>query len=143
MRLQDEKQASFTRSKILFSEIEFFTSEEVTLIGEIEINGKTEFAQYITNKKNLYLMLKNSGKIGLQIINRIVDAFNQPHAVPVNLNLSQIFGKPVTLQHCLLKLDRSFYENEVGEWKIDYKTNLFFIDAVKPMQPVAQTSSLF
>ena len=139
----EQQQASLTRNKILFTEIEFFSSEDVTLIGEIEINGKTEFAQYITNKKNLYLLLKNSGKTGRQIINLIVEAFGHPHDVPVNLNLKDIFGKAVCLQHCLLKLDRSFYENEVGEWKIDYKTNLFFIDAVKPLVPVASSANLF
>ena len=143
MRSSEQQLASLTRNKILVTEIEFFSSEEVTLIGEIEINGKTEFAQYITNKKNLYTLLKNSGKTGRQIINMIVDAFSRPHGVPVNLNLKDIFGKPVCLQHCLLKLDRSFYENEVGEWKIDYKTNLFFIDAVKPLIPQTATASLF
>ena len=143
MKSIEQLQASLTRNKILFSEIEFFSSEEVTLIGEIEMNGKTEFAQYITNKKNLYLLLKNSGKAGNQIINLIIDAFNHPHSVPVTLNLKEIFGKPVCLQHCLLKLDRSFYENEVGEWKIDYKTNLFFIDAVKPLVPQAVPAGLF
>ena len=139
MKSIEQKEASLTRNKIFFSDIEFFSSEEVTLIGEIEMNGKTEFAQYITNKKNLYLLLKNSGRVGQQIIYIITEAFKRPHAVPVALNLKEIFGKAVCLQHCLLKLDRSFYENEVGEWKIDYKTNLFFIDAVKPLvaQPVA------
>ena len=107
------------------------------------MNGKTEFAQYITNKKNLYLLLKNSGKAGNQIINLIIDAFAHPHSVPVTLNLKEIFGKAICLQHCLLKLDRSFYENEVGEWKIDYKTNLFFIDAVKPLVPQAVPAGLF
>jgi hypothetical protein len=134
MKSLEQLQASLTRNKILFSEIEFFSSEEVTLLGEIEMNGKTEFAQYITNKKNLYLLLKNSGKI---------DAFAHPHGVPVTLHLKEIFGKPVCLQHCLLKLDRSFYENEVGEWKIDYKTNLFFIDAVKPLVPQPVPAGLF
>src|ERR1700722_71758 len=137
MKSIEQLQASLTRNKILFSELEFFSSEEVTLIGEIEMNGKTEFAQYITNKKNLYVLLKNSGKAGNQIINLIIDAFAHPHSVPVTLNLKEIFGKAICLQHCLLKLDRSFYENEVGEWKIDYKTNLFFIDAVKPLVPQA------
>ncbi len=143
MKSLEQLQASLTRNKILFSEIEFFSSEEVTLIGEIEMNGKTEFAQYITNKKNLYLLLKNSGKAGQQIINLIIDAFAHPHSVPVTLNLKEIFGKAICLQHCLLKLDRSFYENEVGEWKIDYKTNLFFIDAVKPLVPQAVPAGLF
>jgi len=143
MKSLEQLQASLTRNKILFSEIEFFSSEEVTLIGEIEMNGKTEFAQYITNKKNLYLLLKNSGKAGNQIINLIIDAFAHPHSVPVTLNLKEIFGKAICLQHCLLKLDRSFYENEVGEWKIDYKTNLFFIDAVKPLVPQAVPAGLF
>jgi hypothetical protein len=143
MKSIEQLQASLTRNKILFSEIEFFSSEEVTLIGEIEMNGKTEFAQYITNKKNLYLLLKNSGKAGNQIINLIIEAFAHPHSVPVTLHLKEIFGKPVCLQHCLLKLDRSFYENEVGEWKIDYKTNLFFIDAVKPLVPQAVPAGLF
>ena len=143
MKSLEQLQASLTRNKILFSEIEFFSSEEVTLIGEIEMNGKTEFAQYITNKKNLYLLLKNSGKAGNQIINLIIDAFAHPHSVPVTLNLKEIFGKAICLQHCLLKLDRSFYENEVGEWKIDYKTNLFFRDAVKPLVPQAVPAGLF
>jgi hypothetical protein len=143
MKSIDQLQASLTRKKILFSEIEFFSSEEVTLIGEIEMNGKTEFAQYITNKKNLYLLLKNSGKTGQQIIYLITEAFKHPHSVPVTLNLKEIFGKAVCLQHCLLKLDRSFYENEVGEWKIDYKTNLFFIDAVKPLEPQPVAAGLF
>jgi len=143
MKSLEQLQASLTRNKILFSEIEFFSSEEVTLIGEIEMNGKTEFAQYITNKKNLYLLLKNSGKAGNQIINLIIDAFTHPHSVPVIINLKEIFGKAICLQHCLLKLDRSFYENEVGEWKIDYKTNLFFIDAVKPLVPQAVPAGLF
>lgn len=143
MKSIEQLQASLTRNKILFSEIEFFSSEEVTLIGEIEMNGKTEFAQYITNKKNLYLLLKNSGKAGNQIINLIIEAFAHPHSVPVTLNLKEIFGKAICLQHCLLKLDRSFYENEVGEWKIDYKTNLFFIDAVKPLVPQAVPAGLF
>ena len=138
MKSIEQNTASLTRNKIFFSDIEFFSSEEVTLIGEIEMNGKIEFAQYITNKKNLYLLLKNSGRVGQQLIYMITEAFKHPHAVPVALNLKEIFGKAVCLQHCLLKLDRSFYENEVGEWKIDYKTNLFFIDAVKPLvaQPV-------
>jgi hypothetical protein len=61
----------------------------------------------------------------------------------VTLNLREIFGKAVCLQQCLLKLDRSFYENEVGEWKVDYKTNLFFIDAVKPLVPQAVPAGLF
>ena len=143
MKSLEQLQASLTRNKILFSEIEFFSSEEVTLIGEIEMNGKTEFAQYITNKKNLYLLLKNSGKVGAQIINLIIDAFAHPHGVPVTFNLREIFGKAICLQHCLLKLDRSFYENEVGEWKIDYKTNLFFIDAVKPLVPQSVPAGLF
>ena len=137
------KQASFTSSKILFSEIEFFTSEEVTLLGEIEVNGKTEFAQYITNKKTLYTMLKHSGRVGQQLIHIIIDAFQRPHEVPVNINLCHVFGKPVCLDHCLLKLDRSFYENEMGEWKVDFKTNLFFIDAVKPIIKEVQAAIAF
>ena len=143
MKETTTKQASFTSTKILFSEIEFFTSEEVTLIGEIEVNGKTEFAQYITNKKNLYLMLRHSGKIGQQLIYTIVEAFQRPHEVPVTINLTHIFGKPVCLEHCLLKLDRSFYENEAGEWLVDFKTNLFFIDAVKPIPREVQVAMPF
>ena len=143
MKAIEQKQPSLVRDKILFSEIEFFSSEEVTLIGEIEMNGKTEFAQYITNKKNLYLLLKNSGKIGQQIIYMIMDAFKRPHEVPVSLRLKEIFGKAICLQHCLVKLDRSFYENEAGEWKIDYNTNLFFIDAVKPLEAQPVPAGLF
>ena len=139
----EQKQPSIVRNKILFSEIEFFSSEEVTLIGEIEINGKTEFAQYITNKKNLYLLLKNSGKVGQEIIYLIMDAFKRPHEVPVALHLKEIFGKPVCLQHCAVKLDRSFYENEAGEWKVDFNTNLFFIDAVKPLEAEPVPAGLF
>ena len=143
MKAIEQKQPSLVRDKILFSEIEFFSSEEVTLIGEIEMNGKTEFAQYITNKKNLYLLLKNSGKIGQQIIYMIMDAFKRPHEVPVSLRLKEIFGKAICLQHCLVKLDRSFYENEAGDWKIDYNTNLFFIDAVKPLEAQPVPAGLF
>ena len=143
MKAIEQKQPSLVRDKILFSEIEFFSSEEVTLIGEIEMNGKTEFAQYITNKKNLYLLLKNSGKVGQQIIYMIMDAFKRPHEVPVSLRLKEIFGKAICLQHCLVKLDRSFYENEAGEWKIDYNTNLFFIDAVKPLEAQPVPAGLF
>ena len=143
MKAIEQKQPSLVRDKILFSEIEFFSSEEVTLIGEIEMNGKTEFAQYITNKKNLYLLLKNSGKVGQQIIYMIMDAFKRPHEVPVSLRLKEIFGKAICLQHCLVKLDRPFYENEAGEWKIDYNTNLFFIDAVKPLEAQPVPAGLF
>ena len=143
MKAIEQKQPSLVRDTSLFSEIEFFSSEEVTLIGEIEMNGKTEFAQYITNKKNLYLLLKNSGKIGQQIIYMIMDAFKRPHEVPVSLRLKEIFGKAICLQHCLVKLDRSFYENEAGEWKIDYNTNLFFIDAVKPLEAQPVPAGLF
>ncbi|MCW3124466.1 MAG: hypothetical protein JWO03_124 [Bacteroidetes bacterium] len=143
MKAIEQKQPSLVRNKILFSEIEFFSSEEVTLIGEIEMNGKTEFAQYITNKKNLYLLLKNSGKVGQEIIYMIMDAFKRPHEVPVALHLKEIFGKAVCLQHCAVKLDRSFYENEAGEWKVDYNTNLFFIDAVKPLEAEPVPAGLF
>jgi hypothetical protein len=143
MKAIEQKQPSLVRNKILFSEIEFFSSEEVTLIGEIEMNGKTEFAQYITNKKNLYTLLKNSGKVGQEIIYLIMDAFKRPHAVPVSLHLKDIFGKAVCLQHCMVKLDRSFYENEAGEWKIDFNTNLFFIDAVKPLEAQPVPAGLF
>jgi hypothetical protein len=143
MKAIDQKQPSITRDKIFFSEIEFFSSEEVTLIGEIEMNGKTEFAQYITNKKNLYLLLKNSGKVGQEIIYMIMDAFKRPHSSPVAINLKEVFGKAVCLQHCMVKLDRSFYENEAGEWKIDYSTNLFFIDAVKPLKDQAIHVGMF
>ena len=143
MKAIEQKQPSLVRNKILFSQIEFFSPEEVTLIGEIEMNGKTEFAQYITSKKNLYLLLKNSGKVGQEIIYLIMDAFKRPHEVPVTLNLTEIFGKPVCLNHCSIKLDRSFYENEAGEWKIDYNTNLFFIDAIKPLEAQPVPAGLF
>jgi hypothetical protein len=133
MKNQLLKQPTFIRSEIYFSEIEFFNRDEVTLIGLIETPYGFDFAQYITHKRNLYQMLKHSGKLGQEIIQIIVDAFNHPHEVPVKINMEEIFGKPVCLHSCELKLDRSFYENEDGELKIDYETNLFFIDLVKPI----------
>jgi hypothetical protein len=90
-------------------------------------------------------MLKHSGKVGQEIIHVIIDAFNKPHEVPVTIRLTERYGKAVCLKHCLLKLDRSFYKNDLGEWKIDYKTNLFYIDAVKPLEatPVTKEVGLF
>jgi len=143
MKSPDTQMASIERTKIVFTEIEFFSADEITIIGEIEMNGKTEFAQYITTKKNLYLLLKHSGKQGRNIINLIVDSFARPHEVVLNLNFKEIYGKAVCLEGCTLKLDRSFYETEVGEWKVDYKTNLFFIDNVQPVKAHASNGSLF
>lgn len=143
MKSIEQKQPSLVRHNMSVSEIEFFSAEEVTLIGTIEMNGKQEFAQYITNKKNLYILLKHSGKVGQEIIYLIMDKFKRPHEVTVNIKLSEIYGKPVELNKCAIKLDRSFYENEAGEWKIDYDTNLFFIDAVKQLEPENLPTELF
>ena len=134
-----KKQPTFFKQEILFSEIEFFNREEVSLVGQISVNGKMEFAQYITHKNNLHRMLKNAGRMGEEIIGIIVARFKQPHEVPVRIDLQEIFGKPVLLQSCSLKLDRSFYQNDAGDWKIDFETNLFFIDEVKPLsQPIRE-----
>jgi hypothetical protein len=134
---------SFTRRRVFFSEIEFLSPEEVSLVGEIMVNGKKEFAQYITHKRNLYTLLKHSGKLGKEIIHLLISEFARPHAVPVKLDLTALYGKAVCLSSCLLKLDRSFYENEVGDWRVDYETNLFFIDAVKPLVTSEEGVALF
>ena len=134
---------SFTRRRIFFSEIEFLSPEEVSLVGEIMVNGKKEFAQYITHKRNLYTMLKHSGKVGREIIHLIMAEFARPHAVPVQLDLTALYGKPVCLSSCMLKLDRSFYQDEIGDWRVDYETNLFFIDEVKPIVVEEEGVALF
>ncbi|MFN8278202.1 MAG: hypothetical protein U0T84_12025 [Chitinophagales bacterium] len=131
------KKPSFYRDIIFFSVIEFFSPEEVTLIGQIEEGHGLEQAQYITDKRTLYRLLKNSGKLGQEIIHLIVDTFKQPHEVPVRINLQEHFGRPVCLESCLLKLDRSYYQADTGDWKVDYDTNLFFIDQVEPLPAAA------
>lgn len=135
--MNTQKKPTFFRNEIFFSMIEFFNADEVTLIGHIEENHHLEHAQYITNKKNLYRLLKNSGKLGAEIIQIIIDAFQRPHGVPVQIDLNEIFGKPICLESCSLKLDRSFYQDDAGDWKIDFKTNLFFIDEVRPLKMAA------
>lgn len=143
MKAIEQNQPSLVRNKIIVSDLEFFSSDEVSLIGQIEMHGEMVPCQYLTNKKNLYLILKDSGKVGQEIIYMIMEKFKRPHSSVINFNLKEIFGRPVSLDKCLVKLDRSFFENECGEWKIDYDSNLFFIDCVKPLEKEEIPSGLF
>jgi hypothetical protein len=128
------KKAVFVKNEIYLEEIEFITKEEVSIVGIIETERGLERAQYVLDKRKFHFLLKNAGIVGREIIQIITDKFNLPHEVPVIINLATVFGKPIYIGNCALRLTRSYYQDSyTGQWKVDYSTNLFFIEEVKLM----------
>lgn len=131
------RKAVFDKNEIFIEEIEFITKQEVSVIGEIQTEFGMEKAQYVMDKRILHYLLKKSGKVGNEIIRLITDKFQLPHEVPVIVNLKEYFGYAICVSNCAVRLARSYYKDDfTGQWKVDYSTNLFFIEAVKPIAAV-------
>ena len=125
------KKAVLNCRSLQLKELEFITRQEVSLMVNANLDGMIVPAQILMNKRVLYHLLKNANKQAEELIGIISQKFREPHEVPVFIDLVQHFGVPIMIEQCELKLERSYYQNDAGEWKLDYNTNLFFAEEIE------------
>lgn len=121
----------FTREEVYVNEIAFYGNNSVSLLGFVNILGTFVETEYITTRNDLQTLL-NPCKPGKEILRKAENIFRQPHAVPVCINLIEMFGTTQIFEAMEIALEMSYVEKETGLLEPKGTMDVLFIENVIP-----------
>ena len=77
---------------ILGKYIEWKSGKEILFYGFAVQQGALRYTRFTHTARTLYSLLLQNGKRGTEIIHALTEARAQPHAVPLKIDLVELFG---------------------------------------------------
>lgn len=132
--------STFNKHELYVNEIVFYSKEEVSLMGFVQVCGKFFETEYIISRNQLQMLLSQT-KSGIEILWRIETLFLLPHSSPACVNLIEQFGTTQIFEAKDIELDVAYETDETGASVPCQNLNVLFVENIIPF-PAAVKSSL-
>lgn len=116
---------------IYVSQVIFDRSEWVSIWGSVDTDKGKRKMDFVTDFDTLNQLLRFSGQAGDDIQMHLVDKLEGELQEPSVVDLENLYGSPLLLNGCRLKVYHPREQDARGQWTTDRKC--LFIDEVMPL----------
>lgn len=123
---------AYSSREIFINEIQFEWIDVIYLFGFICTEGKFKRSRFVCNRKLLYALLTQNGKVGQEIISLIRQLLKHPRATPLCIDMIDRFGTTQPLKAFSIQMQIPFSENDFEQVPADTVSELLFIERIIP-----------